>query len=320
MKLLGMMFQHPMSINHITVAENLTIHNTENEYGIISQYALKQVEQEMQFTLSRKDYQTLSMFDEFDLTLKNHKIIVKTKNGRIVLADMVDVKIPDTTLGEDAIKLNVVARDFAPGHRFVGNDSSRVQLNGVNITPNGYLISNAKCLYMRSADTGAVSPICVPKEAFKYIGDSAMCMTDGKRAAFVNPDGQIFYISLMVVADRMPNLDTKQVCAITANKKQLVETLKMVRGYSPEVELLFNGCLHLISKSESDEFDIKVESKMAKGTKLHVKLYIDDMMKIIDLEKEDQILLSFNNKMLIYNKDETTAVCAYINQPDREVE
>lgn len=57
-----------------------------------------------------------------------------------------------------------------------------------------------------------------------------------------------------------------------------------------------------------------------KGSKLNVKVYIDDVIKIIELENEDQVLLSFNNRMLIISKRCTTAACAYLNQPNREVE
>ena len=52
---------------------------------------------------------------------------------------------------------------------------------------------------------------------------------------------------------------------------------------------------------------------------MNVKLYIDDVLKIVELEEENKIVLSFNDRMMVFNKDETTAVCAYINQPDREV-
>ncbi len=56
-------------------------------------------------------------------------------------------------------------------------------------------------------------PICVPKEAFKYISSAETCMTDGKRAAFIGPQG-IFYISLIVVAMDMPKLiQSKSVAA-----------------------------------------------------------------------------------------------------------
>lgn len=171
---------------------------------------------------------------------------------------------------------------------------------------------------MRKADTGAAEPICVPKEAFKYISSAETCMTDGKRAAFIGPQG-IFYISLIVVAMDMPKLDTKQICAVAADKKQFIDTLKMLRGYSSEVQIVFDGGLHLLAKSETNEFDIVVKSELAKGSKLNVKLYIDDVLKIVELEEENQIVLSFNDRMMIFNKDETTAVCAYINQPDREV-
>ena len=77
---------------------------------------------------------------------------------------------------------------------------------------------------MRKADTGAAEPICVPKEAFKYIS-SAETYDDGKRVMFIGPQG-IFYISLIVVAMDMPKLDTKQICAVAADKKQFIDTLK----------------------------------------------------------------------------------------------
>lgn len=319
MNLNGSMFRDAMTINHIMIdGKQVNVHNSEINYGIISQYLLNKNSDRTEFTLSKKDYQTLSMLSDFDLKVKDSKIHIKTQNGNILLANMKEEKIPDTDLGDNAIRLDVKPSDFAAGEKFVGNDKAHIQLNGVNITPTGYLISNSKCIYMREAKTGAKKPICVPKEAFKYISSTETCMTDDKRAAFIGPQG-IFYISLIVVAMDMPKLDTKQICAAAADKKQFIDTLKMLRGYSSEVQMIFNGGLHLLAKSETNEFDIVVKSELAKGSKLNVKLYIDDVLKIVELEEENQIVLSFNDRMMIFNKDETTAVCAYINQPDREV-
>jgi hypothetical protein len=313
------MFRDAMTINHIVIdGKQINVHNSDIDYGIINQYLLDKDSGKTEFTLSKKDYQTLSMLSDFDLKVKDSKIHIKTQNGNILLANMKEEKIPDTSLGDNAIQLNVKPCDFTAGEKFVGNDKARIQLNGVNITPSGYLISNSKCIYMRKAETGAAEPICVPKEAFKYISSAETCMTDGKRAAFIGPQG-IFYISLIVVAMDMPKLDTKQICAAAVDKKQFIDTLKMLRGYSSEVQMIFNVGLHLLAKSETNEFDIVVKSELAKGSKLNVKLYIDDVLKIVELEEENQIVLSFNDRMMIFNKDETTAVCAYINQPDREV-
>ena len=319
MRLNGSMFHDAMTINHIMIdGKQVNVHNSEIDYGIISQYLLEEDSGKTEFTLSKKDYQTLSMLRDFDLKVKDSKIHIKTQNGNILLANMKEEKIPDTSLGDNAIQLNVKPSDFASGEKFVGNDKAHIQLNGVNITPTGYLISNSKCIYMRKADTGATEPICVPKEAFKYISSAETCMTDGKRAAFIGPQG-VFYISLIVVAMDMPKFDTKQICAVAADKKQFIDTLKLLRGYSSVVQMIFDSGLRLLANSETNEFDIVVKSELAKGSKLNVKLYIDDVLKIVELEEENKIVLSFNDRMMVFNKDETTAVCAYINQPDREV-
>lgn len=321
MKFIGSMFKNAMTTNHIEVKNGVvTIHNTENDYGFITMFNIDEKNDEMTFTLSKKDYHTLSMFVSFDLTTKENKIFVTMPKSKITLADMTDACIPDTSLGDNTIQISVNSNDFEPGQKFVGNDQTRVQLNGVNITPTGYLITDSKCIYIHKADTGIKNTICVPKEAFKYIKDTNTCMTDGKRAAFVNNEGQLFYTSLMVVAMDMPQLNINQVCAITVNKKHLLESLKMLRGYTNELQILNDNELRAKAASETNEFDITLDGKLVKGSKLNVKVYIDDVIKIIELEKEDQVLLSFNDRMLIYQKDDTTAACAYLNQPNREVE
>ena len=153
MKLNGSMFRDAMTINHIMIdGKQANFHNSEINFGIISQYSLDKDGKE-EFTLSKKDYQTLSMLGDFDLKVKDSKIHIKTQNGNILLANMKEEKIPDTSLGDNAIQLNVKPCDFAAGEKFVGNDKAHIQLNGVNITPSGYLISNSKCIYMRKADT-----------------------------------------------------------------------------------------------------------------------------------------------------------------------
>ena len=131
MKLNGSMFRDAMTINHIMIdGKQVNVHNSEINYGIISQHLLDEDSDRAEFTLSKKDYQTFSMLGDFDLKVKDSKIYIKTQNGNILLANMKEEKIPDTSLGDNAIQLNVKPCDFAAGEKFVGNDKAHIQLNG----------------------------------------------------------------------------------------------------------------------------------------------------------------------------------------------
>lgn len=69
----------------------VTIHNTDHDgYGFVSMYAI-QSSDSVEFTISKKDYQTLSMFDQMDIAIKDNKISVKTKNGKITIANLTDI-------------------------------------------------------------------------------------------------------------------------------------------------------------------------------------------------------------------------------------
>ena len=77
MKFIGSMFKNAMTTNRIEVKNGVvTIHNTENDYGFITMFNIDEKNDEMTFTLSKKDYHTLSMFVSFDLTTKENKIFV----------------------------------------------------------------------------------------------------------------------------------------------------------------------------------------------------------------------------------------------------
>lgn len=323
MNLNGYMFKNAMMYNFITVKDQvISIHNTDEEgYGFITYIKTDEVG-ELTFTLSKKDYQMLSHFDVFNLTVSKDVIKVKAKNSNINLANLIDIKavIPDT---KDARTVDVKPNDFLKGKSFVGNSKTKIQVNGVNVSPDGYLLTDSYHFYMQRINTGVSESICIPKEIFGFIKDMATCMTDNKTVVFINDAGnQLFYSSLLSKAQPLLKLDTDTSVVLKCKTNDLFHQLCIMKGYTDYVNLKqHDNILHLYSHEETNIFDLEVESKFIKGSKLNVTVNLEHLIRIIELETNTDIELRFADRMMLYACGSISAGDMYVAQQEpREVE
>ena len=323
MKLLGKMLHNAMLYNNVK-ADNrvVTIHNTDHDgYGFVSIYAI-QSSDSVEFTISKKDYQTLSMFDQMDIAIKDNKISVKTKNGKITIANLTDIDMLIPNI-DDVYDTQIKPNDFLPGRKFVGNDKVKIQSNGCNCEPNGYFISDSHVFYIFVKDTYLKNKINIPKEAFDYIGDMTTCSTDEKIVVFANPErGQMFYTTLINVSMNIPKLEYSEIFKAAFDKAELHETFKLLKPYSKFVEFKYiNGQMHLLTSEETNNFDIIVSCDVINGTKLQTYQSIDNLLKIIDLSDVSDVTLSFNKNMCFYQNDDVKAGSLHYRGTDKmEVE
>lgn len=313
MKLTGKMMLNAMMYNNIKAKDGIvTIHNTDyNGYGFVSTYTTE-CQDELEFTLSKKDYQTLSIFDEMDVKVNTDKITVKTKSGKITLANLVDISVylPNT---ENTYETNIKPSDFLMAEKFAGDDATRVQLNGCNCTSDGYFISDTHCFFVRGKDLFPMkdtkTKICIPKESFKYIGDMDTCFTDEKVAVFLNQaQGKMFYTSLINVSMFVPKLNYDETFVIKVDKSELLNTAKMLKNYNKALQMKYiDDNLHLIIDNENNKFDIVIQSELIKGSHLQIYHNIDNLIKIVGLIDGAETILTFNKIMCFYKGNDFSA-------------
>lgn len=335
MRLLGKMLNNAMMYNNIKASSNgvITIHNTDHDgYGFVSNHAAK-VSEDTEFTLSQKDYRTLSTFKEMDINVKNNKITVKTKNGKITLANLIDVHtfVPSF---DEVYSTNIFPKEFLIGEKFVGNDKIMVQLNGCNCNSDGYLITDNHCFFVWNKDTGLPvtensegkkqkTKICIPKECFKHIGNMTSCFTDESIIVFTNEEeGILYYTALNAVASPMLKLDFDDKVHVNFDKAELTYTLKMLKNYNKHIKIkLIDGKIHLISEEETNNLDITVWCEVVKGTKLSVMHNAEYLLKLIDLCKDSEITLMWSTKMCVYKNNQFIAGSMHYGQESQmEVE
>lgn len=323
MRLFGNMLKNAMMYNYFSTKDGtLRIHNSDDDgYGIISSYSLDDIENDVSFVLSKKDYQTLSGFDEFILEVKEQKVNVKTTNGKITFTNMKDVHEPELNM-KDAYELKINVDDFLEGRKFVGNDQTKIYLNGCNIASDGYFISDLKCGFIHYVDIGIEEPLCLPKESFKYIAGKNSCMTDGKMIAFMSP-GNLFYTNLIAKATPIPKFDFSETVSILVKKRELMHNLSLLKNYTEHMKVSFHDdSLHLCANEENYDFDFEVAGEMIIGNNLsNYGIVIGQFMKILELFSDEDIVIHFNERLCFSRKDDVIGMMArFSTQGKTEVE
>ena len=95
-----------------------------------------------------------------------------------------------------------------------------------------------------------------------------------------------------------------------------------MKGYTDYVNLKqHDNILHLYSHEETNIFDLEVESKFIKGSKLNVTVNLEHLIRIIELETNTDIELRFADRMMLYACGSISAGDMYVAQQEpREVE
>lgn len=320
MRFSGEMFRNAMLYNFVTVKNKVVqIHNTNNEnYGFISMYNTDS-EEEINFTLALKDYQTLSMLGKFELKVAENKINIKTSSGKITFANILDINIPQPDI-DNAESINIKPSEFMVGKSFVGNDPAKPQYAGCNVTPSGYFITDSFHFFIRYKKTEVKETVCIPKETFRYIDDVNQCATDGKIIVFAK-ESQLFYSSLVATAADIPKISMTEIVSIKVSRSELVDNLKMLKSYADRVQLKFDKKLKLLAVSETNNFELGIESILEKGNKLLATVSISKALKIVEVFKEDKIVLMFDKKMIFIKNEDTIAATSFMQQQEKvEVE
>ncbi|MCC2844703.1 MULTISPECIES: hypothetical protein [Clostridium] len=271
----------------IAAAEIIIIHSTDKAgMGFICKYRAAGLSEDVDFTISKRDYATIAKLGEFDLTIKNKKITVKSTRAKFILTDMVDVHVEEPETGDIKV-LSVTPEDIAESKDFIGYDKIRVQMNGVTVFSEGIIATDGGLFYIKYKASGMNDKINIPKESLQYLKEDAEVATDGRVAVFTM-ENRMFYTSLITTAlyDPTKPEHKKPLVTLKLNIQELLDAIDMVRGYTKHVKLqMKDGILHVKSLpnpgEEDHEIDIVVEVQEYHGKALCMCADADKLKKVI---------------------------------------
>ena len=271
----------------IAAAEIIIIHSTDKAgMGFICKYRAAGLSEDMDFTISKRDYATIAKLGEFDLTIKNKKITVKSTKAKFILTDMVDVHVEEPETGDMKV-LSVTPEDIAESKDFIGYDKIRVQMNGVTVFSEGIIATDGGLFYIKYKASGMNDKINISKESLQYLKEDAEVATDGRVAVFTM-ENRMFYTSLITNAlyDPTKPEHKKPLVTLKLNIQELLDAIDMVRGYTKHVKLqMKDGILHVKSLpnpgEEDHEIDIVVEVQEYHGMALCMCADADKLKKVI---------------------------------------
>lgn len=271
----------------ISAAEAIVIHSTgQAGMGFICKQRAEGLSEDMDFTISKRDYVTIAKLGEFDLTLKNKKITVKSSKAKFVLTDMVDVHVNEPETGDMKV-MTITPEDITEGKEFIGYDKTKVQMNGITVFPDGIIATDGASFYIKYKKSDLKDKINIPKESLQYLEEDAEAATDGRVAVFTSGN-RMFYTSLIATALYDPTKEEHKQPLVTLklNISELLAAIDMVKGYTKAVKLqMKDGILHVKSSpkpgEEDHEIDIVVEVQEYHGKALCMRMDADKLKKAI---------------------------------------
>ena len=310
----------------IAADEAIVIHSTDQVgMGFICKYRATGLSEDMDFTLSKRDYATIAKLGEFDLTIKSKKITVKSSKAKFVLTDMVDVHVEEPETG-DMKELTVTPDDIVEGKEFIGYDKTKVQMNGVTVFPDGVIAADGAYFYIKYKKSGLIDKINIPKESLQYLEEDAEVATDGRVAVFTKGN-RIFYTSLIATALYDPTKDHHKEPLVTLklNISELLAAIDMVKGYTKAVMLqMKDGILHVKSSpkpgEEDHEIDIVVEVQEYQGKALCMRMDADKLKKAIRGTENGIIGFTKTNVVTHDEKEDVYKIAMLYASKDTEVE
>ncbi|MDU3790389.1 MAG: hypothetical protein E7G55_08490 [Erysipelotrichaceae bacterium] len=309
----------------IADAEAIVIHSTDQAgMGFICKYRATGLSEDMDFTISKRDYATIAKLGEFDLTIKNKKITVKSTKAKFVLTDMVDVHVKEPETGDMKV-LSVTPEDIAESKDFIGYDKTRVQMNGVTVFPEGIIATDGASFYIKYKSSGMNDKINIPKESLQYMEDEAEAATDGKVAVFTN-ENRMFYTSLISTALYDPTKDDhkKPLVTLKLSIPELLVAIDMVKRYTKYVKLhMKDGIMHVKSSpnpgEEDHEIDIVVEVQEYHGKALCMRMDADKLKKVIRGTESGIIGFTKTNVVTHDEKEDVYKIAMLYASKDTEV-
>lgn len=310
--------RYAMSINHIAISDGfMVIHSADTpDSGFILKYEVEDDGNKYDFTLSKKDFTTLSKLGSFDLEVKDNVIHVKNNNVKMKLGNTVESHLHEPDIGEMKL-LNLKGKDVLDGKEFINDaDKTQIQLHGVSVFETGLIATDKQIMYTQYCDTGVSEAINIPKSCFKYIDPEANVHTDGRLAVFINGN-VMMYTSLIAV--KLGDIATDKMKVPTVllklDTKELKYYMSILQGYDGgQMELEYvDGMLHVKQHSDGNEFNFTLPAEMLQGEKLHVTTSQKSMNAILSKMNDEPLGFCKINMVIHDEKKDAYTIATYMN-------
>lgn len=316
-KLQGSLFKHPMEYNHITIfRDTITIHNNDHNIGFIRVHDNPiSIPEKVDFTLNKKDYALLGTLEEMYIEKKEGVVYVTGNHMKAKFADMLIVP-PEPKL-DNLVTIGVEYNDLALGKSFVGvDDGARPQYGGVTILSDRIIASDSYCMFQK--DANCEKKVNIPKEVFKYLKDDDYTIkTNGKLVLFETEKDGSFYSNVIETLLTTGKLDDNGDVSFQVSKNEILEKLKIIKEYSPNVcRLSAKGeTLSLSNEAENNQITLFQDIVPLNLGSLLFTANTTQLIRMISIINDDSVIIKFNKVMVKVVYDTiVTASCRIGNQ------
>lgn len=314
--------KYAMNINHIAISDGeMVIHSADSpDSGLMLKYKVKDDGNKYDFTLSKKDFTTLSKLGSFDLEVKDDVIHISNNTMKMKLGNMAQtLKEPDI---EEMKPLKLSGADILAGKDFISeHDKGQIQLHGVSVFETGLIATDKQIMYTKYCDTGVSEGINIPKSCFKHIDPEAKVFTDGRLAVFVK-DNVMMYTSLIAnkLGDKLQDKMKKPIVILELDVQKFRNIANILKDYKAEkIELEYqDNALHIRQHADGNEFDFTLPVQITQGEKLHVTVSQKSLDAILS-KMVDEPLGFCEINMVIHNLERNEYTLATYVQGHMEV-
>lgn len=306
MKLKGKMFKYPKEVNEITIKNGKgIIHTHDNGNGYI--YAVKvDDDEEMSFTLNKRDFKQLSKFEEFSVKMKNETIKIQYGSVKLTLANLIEHEISNPNFS-DLEDVNIEYEELFIAKNFIGTSDTHIQVLGTTIHKDCVTSSNEVVFYKKEINTGVSLSINIPKETFRNVPfiEGIKIQSNGKLARFFF-EGVYYYTSLISVclpgeaANRF--VDATEIVKIDIKSvKALLEKLNLIKTYDDYVDFNFDkNKLMLSGISEIEKVEINdLEDKVNENYEGRYTYNIEHLKTLLSVIKDDKVTIKIMEKGIL---------------------
>lgn len=316
----GSFFKRPLKENLVIIkGDTLQCHSYDGDgFGIIKKWSKPESidrTDDLQFTLSEKDFQLMSMFDEIDLSMKKDTIQCRSGKSKFNVQNITEAKAFKPNM-EGMVGLDIPLDTIRKAALFVGKED---KCRGVIITPKGVYGTDSSVVYFNKCATVLSERIMIPTESMKLLDrNTSYKLATNKKALMYSGNGEAVYSPLYENAVNVDNLKFNKLLKVKLDKSALLEELSKAEAFNGLVELTISEDVLTIStpttegNSRSYESQISIKSEIKAMRQMFIINNLVKLLKIIDSNE-----ISFGNGNCFIGGDQEYALALCYSSQDR---
>lgn len=310
-KLNGRYFSDAMKYNQISIeGDRIKFHSYDGSgIGVIRNKKLENpIDGSMAMMIGEKDFKFISKLEELTIETEKESIKIASASIKLKIAQLVDFPKYEPELRE-LVKLSIDYEMLVKAAPFIGNESTRVQLNGVNILENKLLASDSAIIFMADIENQSNLKINVPCSSLKYIVDSPKIdfSTNGKMFVVKTP-GRVFYTTLIANVMDEKKFSNDYDFDFEVDRQTLINELKMIKEFSDYVTVTTSAKkTNLFASVESKEISIDIKNINMNGQPFTATFNVKRMLNMANAIETANVSIQINEKMLnVYDESKKT--------------